>query len=178
MIKNLLLALTVAGFLSGCGYSTRSLLPPEMNSIHVNNFVNKIDPTAEVSDKRMSYTYWPGLENQLSRAVIDGFIFDRHLDVKSESKAAMLLKGELVDYRQYPLSYDKSDNVQEMRTQVTVNIELYNNATGELMWRENGFTGWSSYYLAGPNASTEAEGVRGAVKDISLRIVERVVEAW
>ncbi|HPN72939.1 MAG TPA: LptE family protein [Candidatus Omnitrophota bacterium] len=178
MIKKALLAVVLTSFLAGCGYTTNTLLPPELDSIHVSNFVNKINPAAEVSDKRMSYTYWPGLENQITRAVIDGFIFDRHLEVKTEAKASMVLKGELVDYKQFPLSYDRSDNVEEMRTQITVNLELYDNTTKELIWSEKGFTGWSSYNLAGPNATTEAEGVRGAVQDIALRVVERVVEAW
>jgi hypothetical protein len=177
-MKKMMLGVLIVSFLGGCGYTTSTLLPPELDSIHVSNFVNKIDPAAEVSDKRMSYTYWPGLENQITRAVIDGFIFDRHLDVKSEAKAAMVLKGELTDYKQFPLSYDRSDNVEEMRTQITVNLELYNSVSGELMWKETGFTGWASYDLAGPNATTEAEGVRKAVKDLALRVVERVVEAW
>jgi hypothetical protein len=172
-----LIAIVVAS-LAGCGYSTSSLLPPELNSIHVANFVNKIDPTREVSDKRMSYSYWPGLENQITRAVIDGFIFDRHLDVKPESKAVLALKGELTDFRQYPLSYDGADNVRELRVQILVNLELYNNETGELMWREDNFMGWSSYDLSGSDTRNEAEGIRAAVKDISLRIVERVVENW
>ena len=178
MMKRLIFAVFLVSVVTGCGYTTRSLLPAELNSIHVNNFVNRIDPAAEVSDRRMSYTYWPGLENQITRGVIDEFIFDRHLDVKSEAKAAMLLKGELVDYKQFPLSYDKADNVEEMRTQITVDLELYDSATGELIWKETGFTGWSSYDLAGPNATTEAEGVRRAVRDIARRIVERVVEVW
>ncbi len=178
MIKKMIFALLLVSLSAGCGYTTKSLLPPDLNSIYVSNFVNKIDPSAEVSDKRMSYTYWPGLENQITRAVIDGFIFDRHLDVKNEAKATMILRGELADYKQYPLSYDGAENVDEMRTQITVNLELYNSATGDLMWKESGFTGWSSYNLAGPNSSTEAAGVRKAVQDVALRVVERVVEAW
>jgi hypothetical protein len=178
MMKRMILALLLTLFAAGCGYTTRSLLPPELNSIHVSNFVNKIDPAAEVSDRRMSYTYFPGLENQITRSVIDGFIFDRHLDVKSEARATMILKGELIDYKQEPLSYDRSDNVEEMRTQITVNLELYNSATGDLIWSERSFTGWASYDLSGPNATTEAEGVRRAVRDLGQRVVERVVEAW
>lgn len=177
-MKKIIFAVLLTLVVAGCGYTTNSLLPPELDSIHISNFVNKIDPAAEVSDKRMSYTYWPGLENQITRAVIDGFIFDRHLDVKRAAKATMTIKGELVDYKQYPLSYNESDDVEEMRTQITVNLDLYNNITGDLIWQERGFTGWSTYDLSGPNATTEAEGVRGAVQDISLRIVERVVEAW
>ncbi|MFC1548365.1 LPS assembly lipoprotein LptE [Candidatus Omnitrophota bacterium] len=165
---------------SGCGYTTSSLLPPGMDSIHVDNFANKINPAKEVSDKRASYSYWPNLETDITRAVIDGFIFDRHLDIDRESKAALVLKGELMSFRQYPLSYDKSDtpNVEEFRIEILVNIELYDNESGKLMWKEDSFLGESTYDVAGPNAVTEAEGVREAVKDLSARIVERVVEAW
>jgi hypothetical protein len=180
MMKRITLAFmaVMITVVAGCGYTTSSLLPPEMDSIHVSNFVNRVDPTREVSDRRMSYNYWPGLENQVTRGVIDGFIFDRHLDVKRESAAVLLLKGELMDYRQTPLSYDGADNVEELRIEILVNLELYDNRTGELIWKENNFMGWSSYDLSGPNKITQAEGVNDAVKDLSLRIVERVVEKW
>lgn len=164
--------------LTGCGYTSTSLLPPDLKSIHVDNFVNKINPAQEVTDKRMSYSYWPGLETQLTRGVIDGFIFDRHLDVKSAQKADLTLEGELTDFRQFPLTYDEGDNVTELRVQITVDLVLINNKTGKKMWTENSFTGWSSYDVSGDDAKTEAEGVRAAVKDISQRIVERVVEQW
>ncbi|MBD3426872.1 MAG: hypothetical protein GF409_06535 [Candidatus Omnitrophica bacterium] len=163
---------------AGCGYTTSSLLPPELDSIHVENFENKIDPTQEVSDKRASYTYWPGLETDITRSVIDGFIFDRHLDIDDEKDAALILKGELTSFRQYPLSYDKNDNVIEFRVEILVDLELYNNLTGETMWKEKSFLGEGTYSITGPNATTESEGVKRAVDDLSQRIVERVVEAW
>ncbi|MFH1878736.1 MAG: LPS assembly lipoprotein LptE [Candidatus Omnitrophota bacterium] len=162
----------------GCGYTASSLLPEGMDSIHVNSFVNKIDPAREVSDKRASYSYQPGLETDITRAVIDGFIFDRHLTIEREESSALLLKGTLTDFRLLPLSYDKNDNVVEFRIEIFVNLELYNNRTNELMWRENSFMGQSTYNISGPNMKTESEAIRDAVKDLSLRIVERTVEAW
>lgn len=163
---------------SGCGYTTSSLLPEGMDSIHVDNFVNKIDPSMEVSDRRATYSYRPGLEISITRAVIDGFIFDRHLDPVSEKDAALLLEGELTDLRQFPLSFDKGDSVDAMRVEVIVNLKLYDNKTGKIMWVENGFMGQHSYSLSGPNAETEAEAIKEAVKDLAQRIVERTVEAW
>jgi hypothetical protein len=163
---------------AGCGYTTSSLLPPGLDSIHVENFVNKIDPAKEVSDKRSSYSYWPGLETDITRATIDGFIFDRHLDIEGEKKAKMLLEGELTSFRQYPLSYDKNDNVEEFRIEILVNIKLYDNLNGSPMWEERSFMGETTYTITGPNAKTESEAVRAAVKDLAQRIVERVVEAW
>lgn len=177
LIGSLTLILFVS-FSAGCGYTSTSMLPPELDSIHVDNFVNNINPAQEVSDKRASYSYWPDLENQITRAVIDGFIFDRHLEVESEKEAALLLKGELISFRQFPLSYDGGQNVIELRIEIIVDLELYDERTGKLMWKETSFMGWSSYNLSGENTKSEADGVQLAVQDISQRIVERVVENW
>ena len=162
----------------GCGYTTTSLLPPELDSIHIDNFINKIDPTREISNRRSTYFYFPGLENDITRSVIDGFIFDRHLDIKSKKDATLLMEGQLVDLQQYPLSYNKNEDVVEYRIEIYVNIKLYNNRSGKLMWEEDKFMGWSSYDVTGPNATTESGGIKKAVKDLAQRIVERTVEAW
>lgn len=164
--------------LMGCGYTGASLLPEDLKTIHVENFENKIDPTREVSNRRASHSYQPGLEVSITRAVIDEFIFDRNLEIDRESKADLLLSGELVDYSLCPLSYDGDDNVEEFRVEVFVNLELYNNLTGKVMWKEKRFMGQNTYSITGPNSKTESQAVKGAVKDLAQRIVERTVEAW
>jgi len=172
------IVMVLAAAVAGCGYTYKSMLPDKLDSIHVQNFVNKINPDKDVSSRRPTYSYWPGLETDVTRAVIDGFIFDRHLYIKSKKDAAMLLVGELVDFRQLPLSYDKGDSVVEYRVEVFVDLKLYDQLSGELMWTENRFMGWSSYNVSGPNAVSEGVGVKNAVKDLAQRVVERVVEAW
>jgi hypothetical protein len=183
MLKNKVLALvSVILFssvgISGCGYTSSSLLPKGLDTIHVDNFANGIDTTREVSDRRMSYFYKPGIETEVTRAVIDGFIFDRHLSVQSGKEADLTLKGTLVDYKQYPLSYNRDDDIEEYRVEILVNIELVNNKTGEVMWTENNFMGQANFNVIGPNRITDPEAQSDAVKDLSARIVERVVEAW
>jgi len=163
---------------SGCGYTSSSLLPPELDSIHVSNFVNKIDLGAQVSDKRVDYTYRPGLENDITRAVINQFIFDRALDIKRPKEATLLMKGQLTSYRQYPIIYNTDDDVEAYRIEILVNLELYDNRTGDLMWEENAFMGQTEYTVEGPNAKSEATATQDAVEDIAKRIVERTIEAW
>lgn len=177
-ITSYFILVVLVAFAAGCGYSSSALLPPELDSIHVSNFENMIDPARETSDMRSNYTYWPGLENQLTRGVIDGFIFDRHLAIKPQSKAALTLSGQLTDFRQYPLSYDGGDNVVEYRVEIVVDMELYDNLNDKSMWKEDGFMGWSSYNISGPNTKSLSQAVEAAVDDLSRRIVERVVEAW
>jgi len=163
---------------AGCGYTTTSLLPSDLDSIHVDNFRNEIQFAGEVSSRRPSYSYFPGLETDITRAVVDAFISDNNLQVKGEDVSTLLMKGSLVDFRHLPLSYDKNDNVVEYRVEIFVNIELYNERAKELMWKEDRFMGQSSYTISGPNAITQAQAVKKAVKDLAKRIVERTVEAW
>lgn len=163
--------------LSGCGYTTTALLP-KYKTIHVENFKNKIDPTSEISDRRSNYTYTPGLETEITKAVIDRFVFDRHLEIDSQENATLLLKGALVDITHQPLSYNKNDDVEEYRIELYVDVELYDNKTGELLWKESRFMGQTDYSVIGPNARTETQAQQDAVADLAQRIAERTIENW
>lgn len=176
IIKFMLLALFL--FVSGCGYTTSSLLPPELDSIYVEPFANKIDPAAQISNKNSSYIYMPNTEYDITRTTIDEFIFDRHLAIKSEKKASMTLEGELTAIKLFPLSYDGADNVTEFRMCIYVNLKLYDNLNGKILWQENSFMGETSYDVSGPNAKTQEDARKYAVRDLAQRIVERTVEAW
>lgn len=178
MKRTALLMVLICMVTAGCGYTTASLLPADLDSIYIDNFKNEIDFTEEVSSRRPTYSYFPGLETDITRSVIDAFIFDNNLEVKGEDVSTLMLKGALVDFRQLPLSYDKNDNVVEYRLEILVNIELYDERSNEIMWVENKFMGQSSYTISGPNALTQAQAVKKAVKDLATRIVERTVEAW
>ncbi|MDD4957639.1 MAG: LPS assembly lipoprotein LptE [Candidatus Omnitrophica bacterium] len=169
---------------SGCGYQYGSILPAGQDSIHVDNFENKIGASGDVSDKRASYSYRPGLEIDITKAVIQEFIFDGALKIKSSDNADLILTGELVDFRQYPLSYneDQEDNdrrdVEEFRMQIYADIALSDNKTGKVLWKERSFMGRYSYTVVGPNAESEETAIGKTVKDLADRIVERVVEDW
>ena len=173
-----LLLLTCFIMVSGCGYTSNSLLPPEQDSIHVTNFVNKIDIGAQVSNRRVDYTYRPGLENDITRAVIDQFIIDRALSIKRPDEAVLLMKGELTSFRQFPIIYNTDDDVEAYRIEILVNMGLYDNRTGDLIWQENEFMGQTEYTVEGPNAKTESMATQDAVQDLAGRIRERTIEAW
>jgi len=96
-VKRLLSLIMVSCLIGGCGYTSASLLPENIKSIHVENFKNEIDPTREISNRRNSFNYTPGLENTITRATIDGFIFDRHLSLERAGASDITLKGSLMD---------------------------------------------------------------------------------
>lgn len=172
------LSLMSALCVSGCGYTTSSLLPSEFKTICVENFKNSINITAEQSELRMYRGYRPGMETDLTKAVIDRFMFDGNLKIATEDKANLLLKSELIDYKRDPLRYDANDNVEEYRIKLIVNIELVDASTGTAMWNEKGFAGETTYRIAGSGSKSEGAAIRDAISDLAGRIVERTIEAW
>ncbi|MFH1847464.1 MAG: LptE family protein [Candidatus Omnitrophota bacterium] len=162
----------------GCGYTTASLLPAELDSIYVEDFKNDINPAGEISDKRATYTYRTGMENDITRAIIDKFIYDKTLDIENKSNAALFMKGALKDFRQSTVSYNTDSQAEEYRMEIFVDVEVYNQLTGELMWEEKGFLGEITYAITGPNSITESTAVTNTIADLAQRILERTVEVW
>ncbi|MBP7055816.1 MAG: hypothetical protein KBB52_03085 [Candidatus Omnitrophica bacterium] len=164
--------------LAGCGYTTQSLLPSKYRTIYVENFKNSIKVTAEQTNIRMYRGYRPGMEIDITKTVIDRYLFDGNLRIAQEGAANLILRGELIDFKRDPLRYDTNDNIEEYRIKLIVNLELIDADTGESLWKENGFAGETTYRTSGPLAMTEDAAVNNTVKDLARRIVERTVEAW
>jgi outer membrane lipopolysaccharide assembly protein LptE/RlpB len=165
-------------FVAGCGYTTHSLLPSNYKTIYVDSFGNKIKVTAEQSNIRMYRGYRPGLEGDITKATIDRFLFDGNLRIAPENTANLILKGELIDFRKEPLRYDANDNIEEYRLVLTVNMELIDPATDKVVWKENSFSGETTYTTGGSLAKDESTAVVDGVNDLARRIVERTIEAW
>jgi hypothetical protein len=173
-----LASLAAVFFLDGCGYTTRSLLPANFKTIYVENVANRINVTAEQSNLRMYRGYRPGMEIELTKAIIDRYLFDGNLKVAPEGKADLILKTELVDYKRDALRYDANDNVEEYRIKMIINMELFDAKNGSVVWKERGFAGEITYSTQGSLAESEQAAVRRAMEDLARRVVERTIEAW
>lgn len=158
--------------LPACGYSTKSSLPASIRAIAVLSFENKIDFQAGKAN-----VYLPLLEVKAHDAVVKQFLFNGSLRVVKEEDADLVLKGELISYERSVLRYTDSDDVQEYRVQIAMNLTM-TDPEGKVLWQENGFAGEGSYFLSGPAAGSEATAVQDAVNDLAKRVVERTVEDW
>lgn len=164
--------------IAGCGYTCRSLLPPNLKTIYVETFKNDIRVTAEQTNLRMYRGYRPGMELELTKAVIDRYLFDGNLKITTEDKANLILRSELIDFKRDPLRYDANDNVEEYRIKLIVNLDLIDGKSGVIMWSERGFAGETTYRTSGALSKSEDAAVKDAIQDLARRIVERTVEAW
>ena len=178
LLKFAVMLLAVLFFISGCGYTTRSLLPSQFKTIYVDNFVNKINVTAESSDARAFRGYRPGMEIEVTRAIRDKYVFDGNLKVTDNDNADLILKGEFVDFRNESLRYDRSNNIEEYRVRMVVNMELVDAKTGKTRWKESSFAGESLYNTTGSLQKTETDAINDAESDLGRRVVERTVEEW
>ena len=165
-------------FVAGCGYTSKSLLPPEFKSIYIENFTNKISVDAESTDTRMYRGYRPGMEIEVTNAINDRFLFDGNLRVAKEGRADLIMKGALIDYRKEVLRYDRNDNVEEYRVRIVVSMELKDAKTGKTVWTENNFAGESTYRTSGSLVESENTAILAAIADLARRAVERTVEGW
>ncbi len=172
--KILVTVFLICSSLTGCGYSTRSLLPGHIKTIYVAPFKNNVVYTTESSRN----LYFPLLEVNVRNATVDRFLFDGHLKVEDGETADIILKGSLLNYQRDALRYTDSNDVLEYRLQIFVSLELLDSKTGEVIWQEPNFVGETTYFPTGALAKTEAQALQDALTDLARRIVERTVEDW
>jgi hypothetical protein len=117
------------------------------------------------------------IESEVTRTVVNKYLFDGNLKPVKEATADLVLTGEVTEFRRDPLRYTESDDVEEYRLSIAVNLKLVDKKNGDvLVWEENGFTGSSTYFVKVP--SVEPSAITDAVQDLARRIVERTVDDW
>jgi len=164
---------------AGCGYTTRAFVSATgYRTIHVRPFANKVDTTSEESVGSRFKTYFPLLENKVTNAVVDRFIYDGELRVVPEDEADIVLSGDLVHYRRESLRDADDDTPQEYRISLFVDITLTDAKTDRVLWHKTNFAGDTSYYTTGSYVKSESQALEDAVADLARRIVETTVEIW
>ena len=118
------------------------------------------------------------MEVDLTNAVINRYQFTGLLRPARLEKADCRLEGELVEFRRDALRYDASQQVEEWRLNIVVNLKFIDQTTNTVLWEEQGFTGDTTYFATGASAETEATALSRARTDLARRIVERSVESW
>ncbi len=173
-------ALLCVGLVSvlGCGYSTRPGLPGRLKTVYVKPFLNHIDVTQLPTNRERYPVYRHNLEVDITDEVIDRYQFSGLLRPTSPDTADCHLIGELRDFRRDALRYDASQNVEEWRLSLVVDLTFIDQLTGEIMWKESGFIGDTTYFATGTRSESEQSALDRAVTDLARRIVERSVENW
>ena len=150
--------------LAGCGYSLQTTAPHGLKTIYVETFRNQ--------------TFEPGLEIELTNEMIDRFLFDGTLQVTSKGKADAVLKGTLTSFVREPLSFTSTEEVEEYRLTLFVDLTLWDNRRQKVFWEEKRFVGDTTFFTTGRLAKSEEKARTEAMKELARRIVDRTVEEW
>lgn len=165
--------------LSGCGYTSKSLLPPDVKTIYIKTLRNEIDLTKEVTDRSPYQIYRPGTEQLITNEIISRFIYDGTLQVVTEKNADIMLEGALVDYIKQALKYDEEEQEQvtEYRINIVVRFRVVNLHNNKEMISVDRVISDASYLTSGKFARSEEAALVEAAEDMARRVVEKVVES-
>lgn len=175
---------------NGCGYTARPGLASHLRTVYVKPLVNTIDITQLTTDYERFPLYRPGMETTITTEVINRFQFTGLLRPAGPTQADSRLEGELVEFRRDALRYTASQQVEEWRLNIVVNLRFYdlhsNPAEGEtpsagggmLVWEEERLTGDTTYFALGSSAEAESTALTRVIQDLARRVVERTVENW
>lgn len=156
---------------TSCGYTRKVTLPRSIKTIHVNTFQNKMILS-------QIYAYEPGLEMNITDAVIRRFHVDGNLKVVEAEKADAVLEGDLTGIEQDGVRFTGLERVEEYRLYLVVDLRLRERKTGEILWEDENFSGDTSYFVTGPRAVSRGEAVERATDRLARNIVDHVVEDW
>ena len=169
-----ILLLLMAVVLTGCGYSTRSLLPENYRTIFVEPFENRVD-YVNADDRKI---YIPGMETKVRSALTDRYLFDGNLRIGEQDTADLVLKGQLLGFSRDEVRLATDETVKEYRIRVTVALKLIDPSQEAPVWEEPSFSGEATYFTSGPLAKSEAQAIEDALKDLAIRTVARTIEDW
>ncbi len=170
--SGLISILLLAAGISGCGYTNKVVLPyTDAQTIAVPMFKNTIPPENIL-------TYVAGLETHLTQAVLDDLVQDGNLKITDTDKADLILRGEIVGYEQEPFRFNHFEQVDEFRLFIVVKLFLEDRKTGQILWKEDNFSGDTQYFINGPRTIQEEQAAQKAILDLAGKIVNRVVEDW
>ena len=175
MMKNLrqvgVWLLVTVMVLSGCGYTRKTVLPRNIKTIYVETVKNKIDV-------EKIYAYQPGLEMDITNAVIRRLQQEGIVKVVSKEHADAILKTDLLSFVQQGLRFTNLQSVQEYQLFIEVRLRLVDAKTGDLIWEEPTFTGDNEYYVSSVNSIGEQKAAVDAIDRLALNIVDRIVQDW
>jgi len=168
----LLTFVILGGLAAGCGYySTSATGGTSLKSIAVPLFKNE--------------TLEHGLEEDVTRAVVDAFIADNHMDVVSESEAESILWGTIATYRRTPFTFDAQGNVLEYRLEIVTRVEYEDRRKSKTVWRDDDLQAWATYRLEPTStetseqvAASEEDGRTTAIEKLARELVAKTVGGW
>src|SRR6266545_1754356 len=139
----------------GCGYTVRSALPSHLKSIAIPVFVNN---TVEF-----------GLADDITSALVNGFLADAHLKIVQERDADSVLRGTVLAYKNQVFGYTAAERATEYEIVLTVHLVFRDVHKNRDIWKEDALTVRTTYNVVAVGAEparTELDGRRDVIQKL------------
>ncbi|MBC8555071.1 MAG: LptE family protein [Candidatus Brocadiales bacterium] len=160
--RQFLCALVFLALISGCGYTTKSLISRNINSVYIPIFGN--------------YTFRNGLEFELTKALKDEIMSRTKLGIAGIDDADTILTGKIIRVDEGATSSNAFDNLVESSISITVNFSLADRRTGRQLIAVDGLTGTGAIIIT--RGETINTGIQEAVERLATKIVYELEEKW
>ncbi len=166
-MKGLLVAVSLLFlFLAGCTYEVETPLSPGVSRIAIPPFFNQ--------------TFEWGVEDTLTRLVIEEFQLRTRLSLEEKDKADLLLEGEITHYLN-ELSTETAAELEEYRLTMEVAVRLISLPEGEILWSRKIMeaTVYSIFSESREvGIQTEEEALTETSRKIAQHLVNLTLEGW
>ncbi len=148
--------------ISGCGYTSRSLISRNINSVFIPIFGND--------------TFRSGLEFDLTTALKDEIMSKTKLRIARKDDADTVLTGKIVKITEGVITSNARDNIIENQVTISVNIALADRRTGRALMSMSGLTNKAEYIV------TRGENINTANQECLAGLAEKIIyqleEKW
>ena len=156
-----------AALQAGCGYTLSSVLPAHIKTVAVPTFGNN--------------TVEAGLAEDVTQALINGFLADKRLKLERERDADSILRGSILAYRNRVYAYTSQEVATQYEILLVAQVAYRDVQKNRDIWKENELTVRTTYNVVAVGsepAKTEADGRRDVIQKLSDLIVSRTVQGW
>jgi Lipopolysaccharide-assembly len=151
----------------GCGYTVSSVLPAHIKTISIPTFGNN--------------TVEHGLADDVTQAVINGFLGDARLRLERERNADSVLRGTVLVYRNRVYAYTSQEVATQYEIVLVARVVYRDVVRNRDLWKEDELTVRTTYSVVpvgSEPAKTEVDGRREVVQKLADLIVSRTVQGW
>jgi hypothetical protein len=143
--------------LSCCGYSTRSLLPGHMKTVHIKLFENN--------------TFKAGIDEIATASVVDAFAGGSGLRLVDEKDAALVIEGRVSGFSKDPYTYTSAQAVIEYKVTVTLSARCVDQVRNDVFW-EGSVSDWVTY------ETDEEQAIIDATNKTAEKLVNTILTNW
>ena len=160
--RQLACIIVLLALISGCGYTNKSLISRNINSIYIPIFEND--------------TFRKGLEFDLTSAVKDEIMSNTKLRILQKDSADTILTGRIMTVKEGMLSSNVEDNIVESRVTISVHIKLVDRITGRTLVEEDNLKQSAEFIVnRGENINTASQE---SLVLLAKEIVYHLEETW